>query len=97
MFRESGNLWIITFLVAVLIITGGCRQQGTEPRTEEGTAAVDYTYFRVGMPEEIYSLDPVEITTYGEMLIARTSERQGRAIDRDEAGSMEKKKREGYF
>ena len=32
-----------------------------------------------------------------EMLIARTSERQGRAIDRDEAGSMEKKKREGYF
>ena len=33
----------------------------------------------------------------GEMLIARTSERQGRLIDRDEAGSMEKKKREGYF
>ena len=33
----------------------------------------------------------------GEMLTARTSERQGRLIDRDEAGSMEKKKREGYF
>ncbi len=32
-----------------------------------------------------------------EMLIARTSERQGRLIDRDEAGSMEKKKKEGYF
>lgn len=32
-----------------------------------------------------------------EMLTARTSERQGRMIDRDEAGSMEKKKREGYF
>ncbi|MCB1470037.1 MAG: sulfate adenylyltransferase subunit CysD, partial [Rhizobiaceae bacterium] len=32
-----------------------------------------------------------------EMLSARTSERQGRLIDRDEAGSMEKKKREGYF
>lgn len=32
-----------------------------------------------------------------EMLVARTSERQGRLIDRDEAGSMEKKKREGYF
>src|SRR5690606_20344788 len=29
-----------------------------------------------------------------EMLVARTSERQGRAIDRDEVGSMEKKKRE---
>ncbi|WP_442578607.1 sulfate adenylyltransferase subunit CysD [Mesorhizobium sp. ASY16-5R] len=33
----------------------------------------------------------------GETLAAATSERQGRAIDRDEAGSMEKKKREGYF
>lgn len=32
-----------------------------------------------------------------EMLIARTSERQGRLIDKDETGSMEKKKREGYF
>lgn len=33
----------------------------------------------------------------GEMFLARTSERQGRLIDHDEAGSMEKKKREGYF
>lgn len=32
-----------------------------------------------------------------EMLIARTSERQGRLIDKDESASMEKKKREGYF
>ncbi len=32
-----------------------------------------------------------------EMLNATTSERQGRVIDFDEAGSMEKKKREGYF
>ncbi len=33
----------------------------------------------------------------GEMLIATTSERQGRAIDHDSSGSMEKKKQEGYF
>ncbi|WP_421725498.1 sulfate adenylyltransferase subunit CysD [Bauldia sp.] len=33
----------------------------------------------------------------GEMFIARTSERQGRLIDHDEVGAMEKKKREGYF
>ncbi len=33
----------------------------------------------------------------GEMLLATTSERQGRMIDSDEAGSMEKKKMEGYF
>ena len=32
-----------------------------------------------------------------EMRAATTSERQGRLIDSDEAGSMEKKKREGYF
>ncbi|PTE21345.1 sulfate adenylyltransferase subunit CysD [Cereibacter changlensis JA139] len=32
-----------------------------------------------------------------EMLLTTTSERQGRAIDRDQAASMEKKKQEGYF
>jgi sulfate adenylyltransferase subunit 2 len=32
-----------------------------------------------------------------EMLLTRTSERQGRVIDYDQAGSMEEKKREGYF
>jgi sulfate adenylyltransferase subunit 2 len=32
-----------------------------------------------------------------EMLLTRSSERQGRAIDHDAAASMEKKKQEGYF
>jgi sulfate adenylyltransferase subunit 2 len=32
-----------------------------------------------------------------EMLLATTSERQGRVIDNDEEGSMEDKKKEGYF
>ncbi len=32
-----------------------------------------------------------------EMLLTRTSERQGRVIDHDAAASMEKKKQEGYF
>ncbi|MCK9454612.1 MAG: sulfate adenylyltransferase subunit CysD [Sulfurimonas sp.] len=40
-------------------------------------------------------------TTLGEiiqeMLLTKTSERQGRVIDNDSAGSMEKKKMEGYF
>ncbi|MCW8193699.1 sulfate adenylyltransferase subunit CysD [Proteobacteria bacterium 005FR1] len=40
-------------------------------------------------------------TTVGEivqeMLLSRTSERQGRLLDKDQAASMEKKKREGYF
>ncbi len=32
-----------------------------------------------------------------EMFLARTSERQGRLIDHDQGGSMERKKQEGYF
>jgi len=32
-----------------------------------------------------------------EMLLTRTSERQGRVIDHDQAGSMEERKRQGYF
>ncbi|HLF98787.1 MAG TPA: sulfate adenylyltransferase subunit CysD [Methylococcaceae bacterium] len=32
-----------------------------------------------------------------EMLLTKTSERQGRVIDHDQAGSMEQKKMEGYF
>ena len=32
-----------------------------------------------------------------ELVVSRTSERQGRLIDQDQSGSMEKKKREGYF
>ena len=32
-----------------------------------------------------------------EMLLAKSSERQGRVIDHDASASMEKKKQEGYF
>ena len=32
-----------------------------------------------------------------EMVLTKTSERQGRVIDHDSAASMEQKKREGYF
>jgi sulfate adenylyltransferase subunit 2 len=40
--------------------------------------------------------DTVE-AVIAEMLATRTSERQGRVIDHDAAGSMEMKKLEGYF
>jgi sulfate adenylyltransferase subunit 2 len=40
--------------------------------------------------------DTVE-AVIAEMLSSRTSERQGRVIDHDAAGSMEAKKLEGYF
>ncbi len=32
-----------------------------------------------------------------EMLLTKSSERQGRVIDHDQSASMEKKKQEGYF
>jgi len=44
---------------------------------------------------------PSEATTVldivGELLTTRFSERQGRAVDRDESAAMERKKRDGYF
>ncbi len=45
------------------------------------------------MESEADTLDAVR----AEMAALRTSERQGRVIDRDESASMEVKKREGYF
>ncbi len=45
------------------------------------------------VPSEAATLDDI----LAEMRSSRSSERQGRLIDSDEAGSMEKKKREGYF
>jgi sulfate adenylyltransferase subunit 2 len=46
-----------------------------------------------GFESEADSLEKI----IGEMLVARTSERQGRLIDNDPGASMEKKKQEGYF
>jgi len=45
------------------------------------------------MMSEAASLDDI----IAEMRESRSSERQGRAIDHDSSGSMERKKREGYF
>jgi sulfate adenylyltransferase subunit 2 len=45
------------------------------------------------VPSEASTLEQV----IQEMLLTRTSERQGRLIDHDGAASMEKKKQEGYF
>lgn len=46
-----------------------------------------------GVESDAETLEDIVI----EMLTARSSERAGRLIDHDESGSMEKKKREGYF
>jgi sulfate adenylyltransferase subunit 2 len=46
-----------------------------------------------GMESSARNVDEI----VAEMLASRKSERQGRLIDHDEAASMERKKREGYF
>ena len=47
---------------------------------------------RRSVPEDVFE------QIVAEMLLTKTSERQGRAIDRDAgSASMEKKKQEGYF
>jgi sulfate adenylyltransferase subunit 2 len=45
------------------------------------------------IPSEAATLDAI----IAEMRVSKSSERQGRLIDHDESGSMEKKKRDGYF
>jgi len=45
------------------------------------------------IPSSADTLDAI----IAEMRVSTSSERQGRLIDHDESGSMEKKKREGYF
>ena len=48
---------------------------------------------RRGPESEADTLDAI----IQEMLLAKSSEREGRVIDQDQAASMEKKKQEGYF
>jgi sulfate adenylyltransferase subunit 2 len=45
------------------------------------------------MPSEADTLEKI----IEEMLLTRSSERQGRLIDSDQSASMEQKKRQGYF
>jgi 3'-phosphoadenosine 5'-phosphosulfate sulfotransferase (PAPS reductase)/FAD synthetase len=52
----------------------------------------DETAKRLNLNLRVHTNEVVE-----DMFIAPTSERQGRLIDHDEVGSMEAKKRKGYF
>jgi sulfate adenylyltransferase subunit 2 len=65
------------------------------------TARMERVRFRTLGCYPLTGAIPSEATTLNsmieEMRAATTSERQGRLIDSDESGSMEKKKREGYF
>ena len=48
---------------------------------------------RRGAADDAVDIDAV----VAETINARTSERQGRLIDHDQSGAMERKKQEGYF
>jgi len=71
------------------------------PLTKDETVETRTVRFRTlgcypltgAVESEAASLDDI----IAEMRESRSSERQGRAIDHDSAGSMERKKREGYF
>jgi sulfate adenylyltransferase subunit 2 len=67
---------------------------GEEPRLRQVRFRTLGCYPLTGAIES--QADTVE-AIIAEMLLTRTSERQGRVIDRDQAASMEKKKQEGYF
>ncbi len=69
-------------------------EQGEEPKMEMVRFRTLGCYPLTGAVESNAHTLPEIIQ---EMLLTTTSERQGRAIDHDEAGSMEKKKQEGYF
>jgi len=74
---------------------------GRMPLREGETPAMRRVRFRTlgcypltgGIESEADTLEKI----VAEMLVATTSERQGRVIDHDPAASMEKKKQEGYF
>jgi len=69
-------------------------QPGEKPQTKRVRFRTLGCYPLTGAIESTATTLPEIIQ---EMLVARNSERQGRMIDHDEAGSMEQKKREGYF
>jgi sulfate adenylyltransferase subunit 2 len=69
-------------------------EPGEEPRLRKVRFRTLGCYPLTGAVES--NADSLEAIV-SEMLLARTSERQGRVIDFDENASMEKKKQEGYF
>ena len=69
-------------------------QEGEEPVTRSVRFRTLGCYPLTGAVESEARTLPEVIQ---EMLLTTTSERQGRAIDHDQAASMEKKKQEGYF
>jgi sulfate adenylyltransferase subunit 2 len=69
-------------------------EPGEEPRLRKVRFRTLGCYPLTGAVES--NADSLEAIVW-EMLLARTSERQGRVIDFDEDASMEKKKQEGYF
>ena len=69
-------------------------KEGETPMMKEGRFRTLGCYPLTGAVESSARTLPEIIQ---EMLLATTSERQGRVIDNDEEGSMEDKKKEGYF
>ncbi|HEX8080701.1 MAG TPA: sulfate adenylyltransferase subunit CysD [Jatrophihabitans sp.] len=71
------------------------------PLTEDETPVTRQVRFRTlgcyPLSGAVESTATTVADIIGEMLLTTTSERQGRLIDHDSAGSMERKKQDGYF
>ena len=97
--NERRLLKMICVVAALLYGAAGTTAQERHPnlviiQTDEHNFRTLGCYPLTGAVESVASTVPEIIE---EMLRTRHSERQGRVIDHDEAGSMEEKKREGYF
>ena len=75
--------------------TSGCRlQPGESPRMRQVRfRTLGCWPLTAAIPSTATDIESV----VAETLAARSSERQGRLIDHDQAGAMERKKQEGYF
>ena len=82
---------VVTATVALLLLA---QQQQQDLKLEEIERQVrKFTQVFAAIESEADTLPKV----IREMLVTRTSERQGRVIDKDVGASMEQKKQEGYF
>lgn len=61
---------LLLIFIASLVVLGGCRQERPEPPTKEKIEMVDVAAFKVGLLNEVKSLDPIKINRFEEMQIA---------------------------
>ena len=93
--RQASGRWWSATASSSWWTTTACRWSPARPRSSASSASARSAATRSPARSRATPTTLPEII--GETLAARTSERQGRVIDKDGAGAMERKKQEGYF